>query len=153
MQRARCRCQQQAGSTESSLPAIQAFYIITATGTAAEWAPTSTAQLRHSVGFLLFLILILIQMHVLLLQQAQQRNGPGADVNSTAAARQALDAQRRRPEARALSRDEEDYFAEVSCGNTTTLVEFRVSRFNWTRIGGGLRRGRCRATRRATLQR
>lgn len=46
--------------------------------------------------------------------QSQQRNGPGADVTSTAAARQALEQQRRRPEARALSRDEEDYFAEVS---------------------------------------
>ena len=48
------------------------------------------------------------------LAQSQQRNGPGSDVTSTAAARQALEQQRRRPEARALSRDEEDYFAEVS---------------------------------------
>lgn len=45
--------------------------------------------------------------------QAQERNAPGGNLTSTAAARQALDAQRRRPEARALSRAEEDYFAEV----------------------------------------
>jgi hypothetical protein len=53
--------------------------------------------------------------------QSQQRNGPGADVTSTAAARQALEQQRRRPEARALSRDEEDYFAEV-CPSPAALT-------------------------------
>ncbi len=45
--------------------------------------------------------------------QAQRGNAGGGDVTSTAAAREALAQQRRRPDVRAPSRDEEDYFAEV----------------------------------------
>lgn len=46
-------------------------------------------------------------------RQAQRGNAGGGDVTSTAAAREALAQQRRRPDVRAPSRDEEDYFAEV----------------------------------------